>query len=415
MTTIDIVLPAPHPKQREFELNARRFNLLNCGRRFGKDIELQRRIIRKALHTRKPVAWFAPTYKMLKENWRELRGLLAPVTARASESEHRLDLFTGNAVEMWSLDNPDAPRGRKYAYMAVNEAALIKDLEMTWNMVLRPTLADFRGEADFGSTPRGLNGFYSLWQRAADDPDWARFHYRTDDNPYIPPSEIAAMRASLPERVIRQEIDAEFVEDGSYFQKVDDAAVIEEADKPETHWQHYIVAGLDWAMKEDYTVLTIACRDCNRVIYWDRFNQINYQYQRERIINSCHTYNVGAILPERNSIGQPNIELLEAAGIPVLTGPDSYPGFNTTATTKPALIQKLAAALEHDGFQVPVDYADELRSYEVELSASGHNHFSAPAGMHDDRVISLALAWWAMTADTRIVETGANPLSDYRG
>ena len=48
--------------------------------------------------------------------------------------------------------------------------------------------------------------------------------------------------------------------------------------------------------------------------------------------------------------------------VPVLTGPDKHFGFNTSATTKPQLIQRLASALEHDGFQVPVDYADELRS-----------------------------------------------------
>jgi hypothetical protein len=77
---------------------------------------------------------------------------------------------------------------------------------------------------------------------------------------------------------------------------------------------------------------------------------------------------------------------------------DDLPGFNTTATSKPALIQKLASGLEHDGFLVPLDYADELKSYEVMTSDSGHAKFSAPSGYHDDRVISLALAWWSITS-----------------
>jgi hypothetical protein len=67
-------------------------------------------------------------------------------------------------------------------------------------------------------------------------------------------------------------------------------------------------------------------------------------------------------------------------------------GFSTTATTKAGLIQGLAAALEHEKFLVPVDYADELRAFEVDTS-SGHPKFSAPEGQHDDRVISLALCW----------------------
>jgi hypothetical protein len=153
--------------------------------------------------------------------------------------------------------------------------------------------------------------------------------------------------------------------------------------------------GLDWALSEDFTVLTVACRDCNKVVDWERFNQLDYTFQRERVINMAGRWSA-AILPERNSIGEPNIEILIQRGLTVLNGPDRSPGFNTSATTKPALIQGLAMALEHDGFKVPHEYADELRSYEVETMVSGHPKFSAPSGMHDDRIISLALAWQAL-------------------
>lgn len=398
MPQTDLVLPPPHAAQQRIENCAARFNVMNCGRRFGKDILGQRRIARKAIIRRQPVAWFAPSYRMLLENWRHLRNMLAPVTLRASDSEHRIDLVTGYPLEMWSLDNHDAARGRKYGYVFINEAAMVKDLMDAWNMVIRPTLADYRGGADFGSTPRGLNGFHELWKLAADRDDWARFHYTTYDNPHIPREEIDELKRVLPERVFQQEIMAEFVEDGSFFQNVDAAAVIETQDMPEQHAGHYIVAGLDWALSQDFTVLTLACRDCNRVIAWDRFNQLDYTYQRERVAAMCRRYQVGALLPERNSIGEPNIEILVQMGLPIARGMDNAPGFSTTAATKPALIQKLASGLEHDGFQVPRDYADELRSYEVETMASGHTKFSAPDGAHDDRVISLALAYWAMTS-----------------
>ena len=33
-------------------------------------------------------------------------------------------------------------------------------------------------------------------------------------------------------------------------------------------------------MADDWTVLTLACQECNRVVDWDRFNQIDYTYQR---------------------------------------------------------------------------------------------------------------------------------------
>jgi hypothetical protein len=395
--TIRIELPRPHDGQYAVEQSARRFNILCCGRRWGKDILLERRIAKRALKLRKPVAWFAPTYKMLLENWRALRHLLAPVILRASDAEHRLDLITGAPLEMWSLDNEDAGRGRKYAYIAVNEAAMVKNLANTWAMVLRPTLADFRGEADFGSTPKGLNGFFELWNAAADDKDWSRFHFRTDDNPYIPADEIMAMRLSLPERVVQQEIDAEFVEDGAYFQGVDQAAIIEQPDMPTQHKGHYVVIGADWALTEDYTVLVVGCRDCNKVVDWDRFNRIDFTYQRERLYSLAKKWHVRGVLPERNSIGAPNIELIREF-VHVIPGADGGLGFNTLPTTKPPLIESLAMALSHHNFKVPKVASDELRAYQVELSTSGHPKFGAPEGIHDDWVMAIALCWHAMTS-----------------
>jgi hypothetical protein len=227
--------------------------------------------------------------------------------------------------------------------------------------------------------------------------DWASWRFPTSANPYIKPSEIEAMRLMMPERTFQQEILAQFVADGSYFQGVDAAATIEKPDNPEHHAGHYLVMGVDWAISEDFTVITVGCRKCNRVVDWERFNKIDFTYQRERVIGMALRWGVAGTLPERNSIGVPNIELLMSK-IRILHGPDDGLGFNTSATTKPELIQDLANGLEHSGFKVPKDYADELRAYEVEMSTSGHPKFSAPQGLHDDRVISLALCWRAMTS-----------------
>jgi len=387
-----------HNAQRTINKCGTRFVIICAGRRFGKDILLERRVAKKVL-AGGVVGFFAPTYRMMQDNYRDIKNLLAPAVTRASESDHRLELVTGGRVEMWSLDNVDAARGRKYDHAVINEAAMVRNLSDAWNMVIRPTLADRKGSADLASTPRGLNDYYRIWQQASDLKDWSRHHYRTDDNPYIAPEEIAAMRASLPARVVTQEIDAEFVEDGAYFQRIAERAIIAQPDRPDQHTGHYIVGGLDWAQSSDYTVLTLGCRDCNRVVDWDRFNKIDYSYQRLRVLEMLGRWNVAGILPETNSIGAPNIELLRDK-VAIITGPDGKPGFTTTATSKPALIQSLASGLEHDGFGVPIEYADELRSYQVEYGRSGHPAFGAPDGQHDDRVISLALAWWAMTSTT---------------
>jgi hypothetical protein len=389
-----LVIPGMHRAQRAIKRGMRRFNLVNAGRRFGKDILAQDRAIEFAAVGRQPVAWLAPGYRMLAENYRMLNHVLAPIVVRRRNNE-RIDLLGGGFIEFWSLDQPDRVRGRKYAHAIINEAAMVADLEDAFNLVIAPTLIDLRGSCDFYTTPKGLNGFYRLWQASEDNPIWSRWHYTSYDNPHVPRDEIAMMAGMLPERVVKQEIMAEFVEDGSYFQGVDAACVIDQPDQPDQHTGHYIVAGVDWAKHEDYTVVTLACRECNRVVDWDRFNRIDFTYQRERL-NTLIARWGAAVLPERNSIGEPNIEIIRA-NMRVLSGPDRQPGFMTTSTSKPQLIEGLSAAMAVHGFKAPKEYADELRTYQVEIRDSGRSKFSAPSGAHDDRVISLALAWWALT------------------
>jgi len=397
-TVIDIPFPKPHPAQAQVIREARRFNVLDCGRRWGKDVLLTRRATKRAAMGER-VGWFEPTYKSLSENWRNMASLLYPLTKTKSEQEKRLDLITGGVIEFWSLDNPDSPRGRQYNHVAINEAAAVHNLEYAWTMVIRPTLADCQGSADFASTPRGLNYFYHLWQQAGDNPEWAHWRFSTHSNPHIPEHEIDAMKSELPERVFSQEIMAEFIADGAYFQGIDKVAIIEHPEEPEQHAEHYLVMGVDWALSNDFTSLSVGCRDCNRIVDWEWFNNLDFTYQRERLVSMANRWHVSGVLPERNSIGEPNIEMLRER-VPIMAGPDKQLGYSMTATSKPPLIQELANAMEHSGFLVPKDYGDELRAYEVTMSIRDHPQFSAPQGSHDDRVISLALCWWAMTAHT---------------
>ena len=113
------------------------------------------RLVQRALPGN-PVAWCSPSYRMLTEVWRDVRRATAEVTTRTDSQQHRLELLGGGVIEMWSLDQPDVARGRRYAEVIIDEAAMVRHLEEAWNAVLRPTLVDFRGGAWFLSTPKGL-------------------------------------------------------------------------------------------------------------------------------------------------------------------------------------------------------------------------------------------------------------------
>src|SRR5271169_2864439 len=99
---IELRLPEPHLAQKKVIQQAKRFNVVCCGRRWGKTVLGMDRLILPALQGR-PVAWFAPNYRLLADVWRQLQALLDPVIARSNQQERRLELHGGGIIEMWSL------------------------------------------------------------------------------------------------------------------------------------------------------------------------------------------------------------------------------------------------------------------------------------------------------------------------
>ena len=210
MTTLTLTLPNLHAAQRKIVDEARRFNVLACGRRFGKDVLGQDVLMDKAIGG-DPVAWFAPTYRMMLDNMRDIARTCRDIATKINSSEHRIELITGGVIDFWSLDVPDVARGRHYARVIVNEAAMARGLVDVWTRVIRPTLADLGGDAWFLSTPRGYNDFHALYAMAAEHPDeWRSWRFPTSDNPHIPAKEIEAMRAEMDAVSYAQEILAEF-------------------------------------------------------------------------------------------------------------------------------------------------------------------------------------------------------------
>ena len=359
-----------------------------CGRRFGKDVYEMNKTVQTALEFA-PVGFGAPTYKVLTENWRTVNLLVAPLIQRRDAQELRLELKGGGVIDFWSLDNPDMIRGRKYKRFVINEAGFVPDLMDKWNYIIRPTLIDYEGDAIIGGTPKGRNGFWNMYQWGQDplNEHWKSWRMSSYENPCIPKAEIDEMVQTLPELVVRQEIYAEFLEnEGAVFRNIL-ACMHAEPTTPEAHKGHNIVAGLDWGKQNDFTATSIGCETCKVELARDRFNQIDYQFQYKRIAALWHLWNVTNAVVEINSIGEPGFEALEREGLPVVA-------FETTATTKPPLIENLALVFERTEFQFQADpvWTGELEAYERKVSPiTGRSQYSAPEGMHDDTVMARAL------------------------
>lgn len=226
-TEIPLRLPKLHESQQQVRASLRRFNVLDCGRRWGKttfglDILLDDPRQKGALDGY-PVAWFAPNSKLFDEAWLEAVKLTRPITTRVDSQKNRIELITGGVIDFWTLHNTDDPgRGRKYGRVFIDEAAIVPSerLRKQFQEAIRPTLTDYQGAADFGSTPKGAGFFQELFERGQnpDEPEWASWQLPTTDNPFIDPAEVEAARRELPSHVFRQEYLAEFVTDfGAHF------------------------------------------------------------------------------------------------------------------------------------------------------------------------------------------------------
>jgi hypothetical protein len=203
-----------HPKQEEIIQTARRFNVLKCGRRFGKTALAEELVIDPALDGF-PVAYYAPTYKDLSDFWHELLGIVNEVIESKNEQLKQIRLLTGGVIDMWSLDEPDSGRGRKYKRVVIDECEKAKKLEVAWQGTIRATLTDYKGDAWFLSTPKFGDTFFKQIHHYRDDPDkvneWQGWTYTTYDNPFMDPYEIDAARKTLADPYFRCEYLAEDV------------------------------------------------------------------------------------------------------------------------------------------------------------------------------------------------------------
>jgi hypothetical protein len=385
------IIANPHQAQIQVVNERKRHNVICCGRRWGKNRLLQMLAVEAAGKKKGGfVGWASPIYKQTLDDFRALDNALSQFVTRRSISEMRLELANGGVIEFWSLDKPDSIRGKRYHRFIVNEAGFVPDLMNIRNFIITPTLIDFQGDEYFAGTPKGYNGFFSLYNNQADD--WARWQMSSYSNPHIPAVELDSLRQLMPERAFQQEILAQFLEDGGgVFRRVRDASTLQ-AQEPEQGGQYII--GVDWGRSNDSTVFSVVSAKTKQQVAMDRMQDTDYASQRLRLKALADRYNNAQIIAEANSMGQPNIEALQNMGCYVTA-------FTTTNATKANIIQGLELAFEraeiallNDEYQIT-----ELMAYQSEKLPSGLVRYGSPEGLHDDTVMALALAWSGLSLD----------------
>lgn len=196
---VELSLPTPHEKQQFLLDNRVRFNVLKCGRRFGKT-ELCQELILECFEKCESVGYFSPTYKDLYEVWKTTLHNFHEVIESKSETVKQVVFINGAKVDFWSMEEPNSGRGRKYHRAIMDECEKAAKFQEAWEQAISPTLTDYGGDAYFLSTPKfGDTYFKILCKKQEENPDlWKTFIYSTYDNPHIPVKEIEVMRDMLP-------------------------------------------------------------------------------------------------------------------------------------------------------------------------------------------------------------------------
>jgi hypothetical protein len=373
--SIKIQINNEHSSQLKVLSEAKRFNVLDCGRRWGKSALAINLLSENALDGH-PVAYFAPFYSLLSGTFKELYSVLNTVTTRKHDNQF-IELATGGSIEFWSLENPIAGRSRKYKVAIVDEAAFNRNLWQSWTEAIRPTLTDLKGSAWFMSTPKGKNDFYKLWMRGqTGEQDWMSWQMPTITNPHIDPSEIEAARRDLPELAFAQEYLAEFNDNVANPFGLDKIRICtgQMSNEPA------VCFGIDLAKSFDWSV----------IIGLDRFGVVSYFERFQRPWNETkeiiRRLPRAAIKIDSTGVGDPITEDIQRERGDVHS-------FKYTSTSKQQLMEGLSAAIHQRRIIFPEGtIRAELESFEYQMTGTGVK-YTAPPGLHDDCVNALALAW----------------------
>jgi hypothetical protein len=307
--------------------------------------------------------------------------------------EMRLD--NGTIIEGRSADAKEGLLGRSTNLVIIDEAARID--ENIWSQYIKPTTHEHKGRVIYISTPVGINWFYDKFLELKKSK--AAYSFSSLDNPFFPSpnmpeeerkAEWEKIRCSVPETKFKQEYEAEFLtEGGLVFRGIHDV-IDDTLGEPEPGVAYLL--GVDIARHEDFTALCVMDRAKKKVVYLDRFREMDFHFQRERILTLAKKYNNAKIIIDSTGMGDSVASELKRHAFV-----EEYPLYSQKA--KQQLIDKLIIFISEKVIKIPQNEAliNELLRYEVKMSQRDNLYkYSAPKGEHDDLVIALALAVWGL-------------------
>jgi hypothetical protein len=197
-------------------------------RRSGKDKTFINIVAKKAFEKKGTYFYLFPTYSQAKKViWDGMDRTGFPfmghfpreLIENKNESELRVELVGGSAVQLIGTDNINAIMGTNPLGCVFSEFAL-QDPK-AWDY-MRPILRENGGWAIFNMTPRGKNHGYQLFQMAQGNPEWFSSKLTIEDTGVLTEQDMdRERREGMSEEMIQQEyyVSFEGVAFGAYYGK----------------------------------------------------------------------------------------------------------------------------------------------------------------------------------------------------
>ena len=382
----------PHPKQREL-INGIiqskcKYHIASIGRQFGKSLMGINLALYWAInHGPCKILWISPVYSQTTKVHKTLMQAIGGtnIVQNNNYSSNEIQLRNGSTIMFRSAERYDNIRGLTLDYAIIDEAAFIKD--DAYAEAIKPTLLVRGKKVLFISTPKGKNWFYNLYQLglSPDYPNYKAYAGSSYDTPYIEREEIEDAKRTIPKNVFQQEYLAQFIDSGG--------EVFTDIDKNTfptyTPPQGKVYCGIDLGKQEDYTVATFMDQN-GKVIDIYRNNKQEWTTMTQDILVLIRKYNATTMV-EVNSIGDVIFEQIKRQWS------DTHP-FVTSSKTKNEIIEGLILDFNNAEVNIPSKELfpplySELSVFTYEYNPKTRNiRYGHPAGLHDDTVISLAIA-----------------------
>lgn len=386
---MNVTLYKPHPKQLEIHNTIDgdgKYYIVSIGRQFGKTLMGENQALKWCLDNKGwKVGWVSPTYKQCKKVFKEMvkaLGKCPMYLKKPNHSELTMYFLNGSELIFYSAEAYDSIRGETFDAIVGDEVAFWK--REAWTEVIKATLLVRGKKALLLSTPKGKNLFYELFNQQHTNKQYHSFFGTSFDNPHIDVAEINDAKQTLPDHIFRQEYLAEFLEDsGTLFININD--VISTGLKSTN-----LFAGIDLGRADDYTVLTIV-NDKNEEVYCNRWRHMEWSRIINNIVEQLNIFKPHTLI-ETNGAQDAIYEQIRNK---VNYQKGKIQPFVTTVKSKPVIIEDLIVCFENKELSIIGEewQIAELQAFTYEYNTKTRNiKYSAPDGLHDDYVMSRAIA-----------------------